>query len=354
MKKILVWVMMCGFLFAYSEIKISPNQLQKLGINIIKISKTTSSRGLPFNAYIDFDDKSSSIQSASFESIVVALYKREGQRVKEGDLLFEISSNELNNLFFELQNTENKLKVSQEITKKDKELYEAGVIPKREYQTSYLSTNEMSLKVKQIKSTFNLFGIDPKDPKGKYGFRVIAKDSGILSVAPQKTGQVIPAFTPYVRISKNNNLIARIKIPPSLSQYIQKGSEVLDERGKKIGEIQSISVVLDKASNTILATALLNQGEKEYRVGEMIDVYIEGAKPQDSIVIPSNAVIKNGKDYLIFVKTKDGFMPTPVDIIEEREGSFVLSDKNIKINQQIATGALIALKGIVNNIGGGE
>ncbi|PAF51957.1 biotin/lipoyl-binding protein [Helicobacter sp. 13S00477-4] len=350
MKGWLFFILFFSLSWGYEPIKISKQQLDELGIKVIKVDDSTLSKGLPFNAYIDFDNKSSTTQSSSFDAIVVALYKREGESVKEGDVIAELSSIDLSNLYFELQNTQNKLKVAQDITHKDKELYKAGVISKREYQTSYLASNEMELKVRQIESTLQIFGIDPKKPKGKYGFRVIAKESGILSVAPKNTGEKIPAFTPYIRISKDDDLLARIKLPVSISKYIKKGSEVFDENGKKIGTIQSVSVVLDRASNTILATALLTEGN--FRVGEIIDVYIEGIKPKNSLVVPSNALIKNGKDYLAFVQTKDGFIPTPVNIIEERSNLFVISDKDIKIGDKIAAGSLIAFKGIINDVGG--
>ncbi|PAF47698.1 sodium:proton antiporter [Helicobacter sp. 12S02232-10] len=349
MKRWLFLVVLVPFLWGYDAIKISKEQLSDLGIKVITIDGNISGKGLPFNAYIDFDNKSSSTQSSSFDAIVTALYRREGENVKEGEVICEISSIDLNNLYFELQNTQNRLKVAKDVTQKDRDLYKAGVISKREYQVSYLASQEMELKVRQIESTFKIFGIDPKNPKGKYGFRVVARDSGILSVAPKNTGDKIPAFTTYIRISKNDDLLARIKLPISVSGFIKKGSAVFDENGKKIGVIQSISVVLDKASNTILATALIDQGN--YRVGEMLDVYIEGIKPEGSIVIPSNALIKNGSDYLVFIRTKDGFMPTPVHIIEERNNLFVIDDKSVKIGDKVAAGALIALKGIINNIG---
>lgn len=350
MKKWLLMIVFASLVWGYDEIKISNTQLEKLGIKVIQIDNTTPSKGIPFNAYIDFNDKSSTTQSSSFEAIVVALYKREGERVKEGEVIDEISSIDLSNLYFELQNTQNKLKVAQDVTKKDKELYNKGVISKREYQSSYLISNEMKLKVKQIESTFSLFGIDPSNPKGKYGFRVVAKDSGILSVAPKKTGERIPAFTPYIRISRDDDLLARIKLPVSVSEYVKKGSIVYDEKGKKIGKIQSISVVLDRSSNTILATALLTAGD--FRVGQMIDVYIDGVRPKNSIAIPSQAIIKNGKDYLVFLRTKDGFLPKPVRVIEERNQQFLISSEGLKIGDKIASGALIAFKGIINNIGG--
>ena len=335
----------------YSEVKVTPMQAQGLGIKDVPIQNPAITRGVPFNALIDFDDKDSTTQSSTFDVVVVAIYMREGEQIKKGNEICEISSNELNNLYFEIENTQNKYRVAEEIAQKDKELFEAGVISQREYQASYLASKELFLKLTQLKNVFKLFGIDPDNPRGVYGFRIIASDTGILSVAPKNTGEKIPAFTPYVRISKNNNLLARIKIPLSISDYVLPGSKVYSESGQYVGDISSVSVVVNKNNNSIMAIADLKRGV--FRVGEVADVYIEGKQPENTFALPSEAVIKNGKDNLIFVKTAGGYMPRVVQVVEKRSKSFVISSKGFKGNEQIASGALVALKGLVNNIGDG-
>ncbi len=345
--------MLCiGLLFGYKEVKVTQAQAQGLGIKNIPIQNPGITRGIPFNALIDFNDKESTTQSSTFDVVVVAIYKREGEQVQAGMEICEISSNELSNLNFEMENAQNKYRVADEIAKKDKELFQAGVISQREYQVSYLASQELFLKLSQLKSTFRLFGIDPDKPIGKYGFRVIAKDSGILSVAPRNTGEKIPAFTPYVRISKNSNLLARIRIPLSISDYVLPGSKVYSEKGEYVGDVSTISVVVDKTNNSIIATANLKQGF--FRVGEIVDVFIEAKQPKDTFAVPSEAIIKNEKDDLIFIKTKEGYLPKVVNIVEKRSKSFVIDSKGLKGNEQIASGALIVLKGLVNDIGVSE
>ena len=350
MKKVLLSLTcMLYMLYGYSEVHIAPMQAQSMGIQDIPIQNPSISRGVPFNAFIDFDNKDSTTQSSTFDVVVVAIYRREGEQIQQNDEICEISSNELNNLYFETENTQNKYRVADQITKKDKELFEAGVISQREYQTSYLTSRELFLKLSQLKNTFKLFGIDPERPRGSYGFRVIASASGILSVAPKNTGEKILAFTPYVRISKNNNLLARIKIPLSVSDYVLPGSKVYSENGQYVGDITTVSVVVDRNNNSIMATADLKQNI--FHVGEVVDIYIEGKQPEGTFALPSNAVIKNGKDNLIFIKTKNGYLPKVVRIIEKRSKSFVIDSKGFKGNEKIASGALITLKGLINNLG---
>lgn len=333
----------------YDEVKVSASQAQGLGIKDIPIQNPSITRGVPFNALIDFDDKESATQSSTFDVVVVGISMREGEAINEGDEICEINSNELNNSYFELENARNRYRVAQEVAQKDKGLYESGVISQREYQTSYLASRELYLKLSQLENSFKLFGIDPKNPKGKSGFRVVASSSGILSVAPKTTGEKIPAFTPYVRISKSSDLLARIKIPASISDYVVPGSKVYSEQGQYVGDISTVSVVIDKTNNSITAIAKLQKGV--FRVGEVADIYIEGKQPKGTFALPSDAIIKNGKDNLIFIKTQEGYIPRVVNIVEKRSKSFVIDSSGFRGDEKVASGSLIALKGLINNVG---
>ena len=161
-KYVLIVYFVASALLGFEEIAISVEESAKNGVKIIPLNQAFNTKGVPFNALIDFDDKTSTTQSSSFETIVVNIYKREGESVEEGDLICDISSNELSALFFELTNTQERLKIASENERKDKALYQAGVISKREYQLSYLVMNELRLKLNEIKSKLDLLGIDPK------------------------------------------------------------------------------------------------------------------------------------------------------------------------------------------------
>lgn len=333
----------------YQYIKINTNEIKKLGIRLVKITQGGITKSAPFNAILDFDSTTSTTQSSTFDAIVVAIFKREGERVKKGEVICEISSNDLNTLFFELENTQNRYNIAEEIAKKDKRLFQSGVISQREYQVSYLNANEMRLKLRQVQSTFDTFGIDVERPKGKFGFRIVAKESGVLAIAPKQTGDKITAFSPYIRIADGMDLMARIRVPINMVEYVKPGAKVYDKRGREIGNIKTISVVIDKLTNSVLATASINQSG--FKVGETIELYVEGAKIKDSIIMPVDAIIKNGNDYLVFKRTKDGFIPVKINILEEKNLAFVVQADGLNVGDEVAVGSIIALKGIINNVG---
>ncbi len=335
----------------YEQITLKDSEIKSMNIGIFVIKNTSSERGVPFSAVVDFDDKDGYTQNSSLDVVVVNLYKRAGESVKKGEPIAEISSNALSELYFSLQNTRSRFQIAQEIERKDKELFKQGVISQRAYQASYLTMNELRLKMNEIRSSFNIFGINPDNPRGQYGFLVRASGSGTLSVMPTQIGENIPAFTPYIRIAKpdNNNVLLRIRVPQNRSNSVQKGFAVFDNNGNKIGTIATISSVIDKQTNTISAVARVEA--KNFRVGEIVEIYVAGDINGNYVVIPDDCWIKYGNDYLAFIKTKDGFKPIAITLVEERDGASVVKGDGLKVGVNIAKGSLVLLKGIMAGLG---
>lgn len=331
-------------------IKMNETQIKKLGIQTVRITEGGKTKSIPFNAILDFDPTTSTTQSSTFDAIVVSLHRREGQMVKKGEVICEISSVDLDNLFFEFQNAMNRYSIAKEIADKDKQLYESGIISQREYQVSYLNANELFLKLRQIRSTFNTFGIDLSHPKGDRGFRIVANKDGLLAVSPKQIGERIHSFTPYIRITDGVDLLAYIRVPVNMVGYVKPRSRVYDGMGRNIGHVQSVSVVIDKLTNTVLATAKIIQGS--FKVGEVIELYVEGEVERDSMVVPAEAIIKNENDYLLFKRIQGGFEPIKVSVLEEKNHAFIIqASSSIHVGDEVAVGSIIALKGILNNIG---
>lgn len=342
-----------GIIYAldYQSIQLKDSEIKAMNIGIFTVKNTSSESGVPFSAVVDFDDRDGYTQNSSLEIVVVNLYKRVGENVKKGEPIAEISSNALNELYFSLQNVHSRLQIAQEVERKDRELLRQGVISQRAYQTSYLNMNELRLKTNEIRSFFNIFGINPDNPRGQYGFLVRAVGSGTLSVVPTQIGQKIPAFTPYIRIAKpdNDNVLLRIRVPASRAKSAQQGFFVFDNNGEKIGIIESLSKVIDAQTNTISAVARVEA--KNFRVGEIVEIYVAGNVGGSAVVIPDDCWIKYDNDYLVFIQTNNGFQPTSITLLEERDGTSVVEGSGLKVGTKIAKGSLIFLKGMLMGLG---
>ncbi|RDU56515.1 efflux RND transporter periplasmic adaptor subunit [Helicobacter sp. MIT 99-5507] len=351
MKRIIyISLFLLNFMFGYDEIILNDIQMQKLGIGITKPDFSEYYMIGPFASSLDFSNQASIKQVSPFEITISNIKKFEGDYVKKGDVICNIISDSLSNLVYEYKNTESKYQIAQNNVKKDKELFESGVISQREYQNSYLLANELELKLKDLDSIIKQIGINP-NAQG-FGYPVIAQISGILAVGPSKSAQKVEAFSPYIIITNDNSKMqANIKIPQNNALDIQKNAKVFikDKNTKiEIGNINSVSIAIDTDTNTINATANINY--KKLQAGSNIDTFILVDNPKDTIAITRDVVTKIGNDSIVFVKTQNGFMPTKIEIVKEINNGFLIKKDNFGLQTNLANGSIIVLKGAMSGL----
>ena len=351
MKKIIcILFLSLNFIFGYDEIILSDAQMQKLGIGVTKPDFSEYYLIGPFASSLDFSNQTSIKQVSPFEITISNIKKFEGDYVKKGEVICNIISDSLSNLVYEYKNTESKYQIAQNNAKKDKELFENGVISQREYQNSYLLANELELKLNDLDSIIKQIGINP-NAQG-FGYPVIAQISGILALGPNKSAQKIEAFSPYIIITNDNSKMqANIKIPQNNGADIQKDAKVFIKNNDtkiEIGNINSISIALDPTTNTINATANINY--QKLQAGSNIDTFIMVKNPKDSIAITRDVVTKFGNDNIVFVKTQNGFMPTKIEIIKEINNGFLIKKDKFALQTNLANGSIIVLKGAMSGL----
>lgn len=336
-------------ILAYDEIELNDAQSQKLGIGSNLADFSGYSLIGPFVANLDFSNTSAVKQSSPFEITISKINKQEGQQVKKGEIICEIMGDSLSNLIYEYNNTKSKLQIAHSNEQKDKKLYDGGLLSMREYQQSYLLANELNFRLKDLDNTIKQIGINPQT--SGFSYSVVAKIDGILALAPKQVGQKIDAFLPYVVIAQDNKKLANIKIPHINALDIKQNASVFigSENKIEVGTITAISVAIDKMTNTINASA--NLDSPNLIAGSNVDVFIMIENPSDSIVVLRENVTKFGNDYIVFVKTKNGYMPTKIEILKEINNGFIIKKGNISKDDLLANGAIITLKGAMSNLG---
>lgn len=351
MKKIILSILcVTSLVFGYDEIKLNEKQSEKLGIGFNMADFSGYSLVGPFIANLDFSNQGSIKFSSPFEIIIAKVNKQEGDLVKKGELICEIMGDSISNLIYEYKNTKSKLDIALINANKDKALYKDGVISQREYQISYLLANELEFRLKDLDNTIKQMGISLQSEGSSY--QVIARDDGNLVLSPNKIGQKVDAFNPYVVITKDNKMLANIRIPQLNAGDITKNAKVfINENDAKVeaGKVESLSIAIDKNTNAIQASASLVA--PNLKAGSNIDIFILTKNPSDTISITRDNVTKFGNDYIVFVKTKEGFMPTKIEIIKEINNGYLIKKDNFTKDMQLANGSIIILKGAMSNLG---
>lgn len=344
-----LWLSCISAVALLAEISVSEAQSQKMGIIAQEIRLIRSQSIGPLIGTIDYGDKGAKNYTLGSEATVVELSKFKGDEVKKGEVICKIASSELLGYVYELKDLRHRLKMAAEFAAKDKQLYNEGVISSRESQKSMLEAGMIKSKIGEIESRFSFAGADSKMDGGMM-FAIRAKQNGILSEAPQKAGEKIEPYRPYLKIVSSQSLNAYLRVPPKLMGSIQKNSIVLDSQGRAIGKIVSFAGSVDTVNNSATAVAVLN-GSSPYRPGTSLEFFIETPVNEKWALLPRSAVTKYKQKEICFLKTPKGYDAKTVEVKKIYKDHIAVDMKGFTPKTKVATSGTITLKGLLSGMG---
>ncbi len=105
--------------------------------------------------------------------------------------------------------------------------------------------------------------------------------------------------------------------------YVHKGQQVLISAGKsmpqKTGTISYISPIIDETTRTAEARVVLNNDRGLWKPGLFVTGRIITANVRVPIIAPKTALETMGDQTVVFVKTRQGFEPQPVETGREND-----------------------------------
>lgn len=331
---------------AIAQISMNEAQMKKLGITVGSVSTVQSSTLGPIIGTLDFDEEKSKSYFLDHEAAVVSLSVRAGDRVHQGQVLAKISSPKLLADTYELALFKQQYKVLKNNAQKDETLYKDGVIAYRDYQSSLLEAEAVRSRIGLLESQFALAGVQSGSTMA-----LIARKSGIVSLAPKSVGEKITPYVPYFRISTPESMIAQLKISPKLISQVKKGTNVLDKNAQPIGTIISISPAVNTITNSATAIARIQDKTNQLRAGTTAEFFLVAPKAAVSILIPASAVVKHQGKHICFIRTATGFKAQELLVKSISKEGVSVNQKGIDPNTKVAISGLITLKGALSGLG---
>jgi cobalt-zinc-cadmium efflux system membrane fusion protein len=329
------------------QITMSDIQMKKLGITTGSVRSSSTTLIGPLIAKIDYDEDKSKSYFLDQEASVLSLNVRQGDHVKQGQILCTILSPSLMASSFELKELRNRYKVIQNNAAKDALLYKDGIISYRDYQTSTLEASSLMSRISTLESQFNSTGVHAN---ANGTMKVIAQKSGIITDAPLAVAQKITPYQPYFRISDSNAMVAMINISPSLISSISKGDTVLSkDNSHTIGTILSVSPSINGSTNSAIAVARVR--DPQLRAGTTVGIFVSASKPTTSILIPSSALAQFGGKTICFIRNPTGFRAQELLISATTKEGAIVRQKGIDTNTKVAISGLVILKGAMSGLG---
>ena len=262
---------------------------------------------------------------------IVQLDIPEGRVVQKGTLLVKLFDDDLQ---AQLRKLEVQLSIAEKTVERQKALLEISGISQQEYDLSQLQANNLNADIALVKVNI-----------GKT--RIVAPYTGKIGLKNISLGAYVTPTDILTSISQVNNLKLEFTVPEKYSEMMTKGRNIefsITGAGKIFkASIMATESIIEANTRSLKVRALVAGNQKELVAGGFANVALEFGKPDQSIVIPTQAVIPQARDkkVILFNNGKPEFKVVATGI---RDSSYVQILDGLKAGDTIVITALLAIR----------
>ena len=292
-------------------VKISPTVENNMGVRTAIVIKDKLWRRIDTVGYVDFDEnKISHIHLRTKGWIEKLLIKSEGERVKKGQLLFEVYSPELVN--------------AQEEYLQALRSGHKGLSSASRERLEALGISDSQIKKLNKKRRASQF------------VKVFAKQDGIIAKLNVREGMFVMPQKEVMSLADLSSIWLLAEVFESQTDWVKAGQSAevklsyLPVREWE-GEVEYIYPSLDPKTRTLKVRLRFDNKDEALKPNMFANVTIYGGAKREVMIIPREALIRTGNDERVIVSIGEGrFQPRDVTAgIESGEFIEIISGLNV-------------------------
>jgi RND family efflux transporter MFP subunit len=320
-------------------------------VSKVKLVNTVAVTARNFSHFIDLQGKVdaeniSSITPRMGPAQVKAVYVKEGDMVKQGQLLLKLDDAIMRQSFAaskqQLEGIKTQLGFAKNIYQRQKNLWEQGI--GTEVQLISAKTNVEQLE-NQLKSSGEQIKVVMEQLSTA---NVLSDVSGIADVVNIRVGEIFTGMTaqgqPQIKIVNTQHLKATANIPENYIGRMKKGTPVeisVPDLSKKIASsISLLSQSIDPTQRGFVAEAKIPY-DAALKPNQSLVFKIMDYTAANAVVIPVNMVQNDDKSKYVYVmeKTGNGKMVARKKVVNIGEvyGEFVEIKTGLSVGEQLIT-----------------
>jgi len=268
---------------------------------------------------------------ARVAGLLEAKHFTEGQKVRKGELLYEIDPAKYQATFnvalAQLGVEEASLKAAALSWERTKTLFEANALSKQEYDNALKAYEASKASVAAAKASLESAKID-------LGYtKIYAPSSGVIGLGALDVGSYITAAnTPLVRITQTDPVYVDFSLPDRdflrHKENLENATVRVSVAGKMVenqGKITFTDAVVQPLTSTVQMRATFENSNNALIPGLFARVRLEGLSVASGVSIPQSALLQDASGSFVYVHKEGKAVKVPVSIDQPREGMFILS-----------------------------
>ncbi len=334
-----------------AKFAVADSQMQAMNIQTAPLQRQTDSVMTSFPAQVIVPPKAEQVVSAPVAGLVLQLLVQQNQVVRSGAPLVRIASPEFGQLQLQLLQATARATLARQAARREQALFDEGIIAQRRVQEAQAGLMEGEAALNQAKAALRLSGIPAATieriaASGNLldGITLAATQAGIVTEIAVKPGQRVEAATALLHVTQTDVLWLDIQLPVSEVASWPTGTKLKLQGRDVTARILSAGSTVASSSQTVMLRAAIEGKPGQVRPGEFVTVELPMAAKQGSWDVPLSAVLHDGKQAYLFVRTANGFEARPVQVTASA-GQRVRVQGALVAGEQIAISGVVALKG---------
>ncbi len=299
---------------------------------IVKEGYTNSAQNYVGTLYYD---RNSNLAS-EVSGVVNALYAKEGQAVKKGDVLLKLESAILEAKIKAEKATLDAMLFEQ--TKQKKDLERSTVLLKRKslsqssYDTTFYTLEALNSKIDSQKAQLDSMMIELQKKT------IVAPFDAIVVKRDVDIGEWVAVGSSVFTIVDPKSIEARINIPSRLLDTLSKKQKFEAKINDKSVEVmlKSIIPLANSASRTFPVRLSVEPGDTLIE-GMRIDVKVPTLKKIKALLVPRDAVIKRFGNFVVFSVVESKAVMIPVTVISYTQNQAAITAEGLNAGMRVIT-----------------
>ena len=289
--------------------------------------------------------------TAQVSGVVTRGRFREGDGVRQGDVLVQIDSRPYRNALQQAEAALARDVIQLENARRQVERYQG--LAKSEYITTE-QFEALQTNAKALEATVQADSAAVDNARLNLEYTTIrAPISGRTGSLLIKEGNLVraPGSGPLVTVNQTKPILVRFAVPapylPLLRQYQAQGLEVEavptnDSTGLK-GELTFVDNAVDTTTGTIMLKGQFDNAGGTLWPGQFVTATVVLYEQKDAVVVPAAAVVEAESGNYVYVVDADGKAVTRPVVVGRAVGEDVIVDQGLKLGETVVTDGQLRL-----------
>ncbi len=327
--------------------------VNRLGLVFIPVAAPDTSSGARFPASVITSPRTESELHALHGGVLESWQVQAGQQVAAGDVLAVLRSPEVLTLQQDWVAAQAAEQNASFALGRDQNLFDQGVIAQQRLQETDRQAREARFRLQALQSALAQAGFTAQEQLalqsegrelGRY--RIKAQIAGLVAHLDHRAGDMIAAGEAVVAVT-GGMLWISAELPATLAARVSVGQTLrLADTGTALLVVQKEQALDDQTQTVgVLAefTAPVN-----LLPGQIVTLLLP---PQaDGIVVPADAVVRNGADTVVFVRVAQGVESRVLSL--QPLGPDYLATAGLAAGEEVVVRGASVIKGITLGLGG--